>query len=83
MTASYRYHGNSLQHGPKTMPATLTLDALYTRLSVPTRQLSTPGPDAAQLQRMLQTVVRVHDHGKPVPFRLLRIDCLLSPSRCV
>lgn len=73
MTASYRYHGDSLQHGSKTMPATLTLDALDTRLSVPTRQLSTPGPDAAQLQRMLQTVVRVPDHGKRVPFRLLRI----------
>ena len=49
MTASYRYHGNSLQHGSKTMPATLTLDALDTRLSVPTRQLSTPGPDAEEI----------------------------------
>ena len=62
------------------MPATLTLDALDTRLSVPTRQLSTPGPDAAQLQRMLQTVVRVPDHGKRVPFRLLRIA---GPARAM
>jgi nitroreductase len=40
---------------------------------VPTRQLAAPGPDAAQLQRMLRTAVRVPDHGKRVPFRLLRI----------
>lgn len=51
----------------------LTLDALDTRLSVPTRQLSAPGPDDAQLLRMLQTATRVPDHGKRVPFRLLRI----------
>ncbi len=51
----------------------LSLDALDTRLSVPTRQLTAPGPDAATLQKMLATVVRVPDHGKRVPFRLLRI----------
>ena len=51
----------------------LTLADLDTRLSVPTRQLSTPGPDAAQLERILRSAVRVPDHGKRVPFRLLRI----------
>lgn len=51
----------------------LTLAALDTRLSVPTRQLAAPGPDDAQLMRMLETAVRVPDHGKRVPFRLLRI----------
>lgn len=51
----------------------LTLDALDRRLSTPTRQLAAPGPDAAQLLRMLQTAVRVPDHGKRVPFRFLRI----------
>jgi nitroreductase len=51
----------------------LTLDALDTRLSVPTRQLTTPGPGDAQLLRILQTAARVPDHGKRVPFRLLRI----------
>lgn len=55
------------------MSDTLTLDALDTRLSVPTRQLATPGPDAAQLDRILRTAVRVPDHGKRVPFRFLRI----------
>lgn len=51
----------------------LTLDALNTRLSAPTRQLAAPGPDAAQLARILQTAARVPDHGKRVPFRFLRI----------
>lgn len=51
----------------------LTLAALDTRLSVPTRQLAAPGPDDAQLMRILETAVRVPDHGKRVPFRLLRI----------
>ena len=55
------------------MPPMLTLDALDSRLSVPTRQLAAPGPGDAQLLRMLQTATRVPDHGKRVPFRLLRI----------
>ena len=49
-----------------------TLD-LDSRLSVPTGQRATPGPDAAQLQRILRSAVRVPDHGKRVPFRFLRI----------
>ena len=56
-----------------TMPMTLTLDALDRRLSVPTRQLTEPGPDDATLLRLLRTAVRVPDHGKRVPFRFLRI----------
>ena len=51
----------------------LTLDALASRHSTPTRQLDEPGPDDAQLLRMLNTAVRVPDHGKRVPFRFLRI----------
>ena len=56
-----------------------TLD-LDSRLSVPTRQLATPGPDAAQLQRILRSAVRVPDHGKLVPFRFLRIA---GPARAL
>lgn len=52
----------------------LTLDALDSRLSTPTRQLASPGPDDAQLLRMLRTAVRVPDHGKRVPFRFLRVE---------
>ncbi|WP_297829562.1 nitroreductase [Thermomonas sp.] len=51
----------------------LTLDDLDSRLSIPTRQLGEPGPSPARLLRMLQTAVRVPDHGKRVPFRFLRI----------
>ena len=51
----------------------LSLDALDTRRSVPTRQLAAPGPDPQTLQRMLVTAVRVPDHGKRVPFRFLRV----------
>ncbi|MBS0230516.1 MAG: nitroreductase [Proteobacteria bacterium] len=51
----------------------LTLDALASRHSTPTRQLDAPGPDDVQLLRMLDTAVRVPDHGKRVPFRFLRI----------
>ena len=58
----------------------LTLDALDTRLSVPTRQLAAPGPDAAQQARILRTAVRVPDHGKRVPFRFLRIA---GPARAM
>jgi nitroreductase len=49
------------------------LDLLDQRRSVPARQLGEPGPDAAQLERLLQAAVRVPDHGKLVPWRLLAI----------
>jgi nitroreductase len=51
----------------------LTLDALDSRLSVPTRQLADPGPDDARLLRLLRSAARVPDHGKRVPFRFVRI----------
>ena len=56
-----------------TSPTTLTLAALDSRLSVPTRQLAAPGPDHDTLLRILRSAVRVPDHGKRVPFRFLRI----------
>jgi nitroreductase len=46
---------------------------LDTRRSTPSRQLAAPGPDDATLLRILQSAVRVPDHGKRVPFRILRI----------
>lgn len=49
------------------------LQFLDSRRSVPSKQLAEPGPDDATLLRMLQAAVRVPDHGKLVPFRLLRI----------
>jgi nitroreductase len=50
-----------------------SLQALDERRSVPSKQLGEPGPDDATLLRMLQSAVRVPDHGKLVPFRFLRI----------
>jgi nitroreductase len=52
----------------------LTLAALNSRRSTPTRQLTSPGPSPEQLERILQTAVRVPDHGKRVPFRFLTIQ---------
>ena len=55
----------------KPNPAALAhLDA---RRSVPALQLSEPGPDHPTLLRMLQSAVRVPDHGKREPWRFLRI----------
>lgn len=51
-------------------PALSHLDG---RRSVPAKQMAGPGPDDATLQRMLQSAVRVPDHGKRVPFRFIRI----------
>jgi nitroreductase len=49
------------------------LEALDRRRSVPSRQLAEPGPDDATLLRLLQSAVRVPDHGKRVPWRFLAI----------
>ena len=56
----------------------MTLDAaalahLDSRRSVPALQLAEPGPDHAALLRILQSAVRVPDHGKREPWRFLRI----------
>src|SRR5579885_2173486 len=48
-------------------------DFLVARRSTPARQLGEPGPDATQLQRLLAAAIRVPDHGKLAPWRLLLI----------
>ncbi len=55
---------------PETMPP---LDLLNQRRSVPSRQLGAPGPDDATLEHLLTAAIRVPDHGKLVPFRLVTI----------
>lgn len=55
------------------MPDNCFLQALDQRVSVPSRQLGEPAPDPATLLRMLQTAVRVPDHGKLVPYRFLEL----------
>ncbi|HEY6986534.1 MAG TPA: nitroreductase [Rhodanobacteraceae bacterium] len=51
----------------------MSLDVLNARRSVPSRQLGEPGPDAEQLRQLLTSAIRVPDHGKLVPWRLLLI----------
>lgn len=50
------------------------IDALDSRRSLPPMQLAKPGPDEATLLRMLQSAVRVPDHGKRVPFRFVTLS---------
>jgi len=50
-----------------------SLEFLEARRSVPSRQLGEPGPDAGQLARLLAAAIRVPDHGKLTPWRLLLI----------
>ena len=40
---------------------------------MPSRQLGEPGPNPAQLEQLLHAAIRVPDHGKLVPWRLLSI----------
>ena len=50
-----------------------SLDFLEGRRSQPSRQLGEPGPTPEQLERLLTAAVRVPDHGKLTPWRLLLI----------
>ena len=50
------------------------LSLLQQRHSAPARQLGEPAPDDATLQALLEAAIRVPDHGKLVPFRLLRLQ---------
>ena len=59
---------------PAVVSAPEPLAVLDARRSVPAKQLTAPGPDHPTLLRMLQSAVRVPDHGKRVPWRFLRIS---------
>lgn len=49
------------------------IDLLKQRRSHPSRQLLDPGPDAAQLRSLVEAALRVPDHGKLEPFRILGV----------
>src|SRR5690606_16283724 len=49
------------------------LQALDRRRSTPARTLGEPGPDSEQLLRIIGSAVRVPDHGKLTPWRLLAV----------
>lgn len=49
------------------------LALLHQRHSAPSRQLGEPAPDPATLTALLEAAIRVPDHGKLVPFRLITL----------
>lgn len=49
------------------------LDLLLQRRSHPSRQLRDPAPDAAQLRALVEAALRVPDHGKLAPFRIIGV----------
>ncbi len=50
------------------------LDLLNQRRSTPARLLGEPGPGPAQLERLLTAALRVPDHGRLVPFRIVTLQ---------
>lgn len=53
---------------------TTPLSLLATRRSASPRDLAAPGPDRAQLMRMLTIAARTPDHGKLAPWRFVVIE---------
>jgi len=53
------------------LPAPQTLDLLLSRRSGSAKMMKGPGPDAAQLRKILAAGVRVPDHGKLAPWRFI------------
>jgi nitroreductase len=51
-----------------------SLDFLRSRRSVPAAQLQPPGPTSEQLREIIATAIRVPDHGKLTPWRLIEIS---------
>lgn len=54
--------------------ASSALSLLETRRSAPPREMVGPGPDAAQLRRMLAIACRTPDHGQLVPYRFVIVE---------
>ena len=52
-------------------PNPAALDFLMTRRSHPARTLAAPAPDRAALAPLLTAALRVPDHGKLEPWRLV------------
>lgn len=49
------------------------LDFLRNRRSVPAAQLQAPGPTPGELREIVATAIRVPDHGKLMPWRLIEL----------
>lgn len=50
------------------------IDFLNQRRSTPSRQLGLPAPSSEQLRQILASSMRVPDHGKLAPWRILAIE---------
>jgi nitroreductase len=50
------------------------LHVLTERCSVPSRQLDSPGPGPDELERLFTAAIRVPDHGKLAPWRLITLE---------
>jgi len=55
-------------------PNPQALEFLLTRRSRPAKTLTTPVPDRAELQTLLEAAARTPDHGKLEPWRFIVID---------
>lgn len=55
-------------------PNPAAMDFLLTRRSRPAKTLTTPAPDRDALMRLLTAAVRVPDHGKLEPWRLVVLE---------
>jgi nitroreductase len=51
-----------------------TLTLLHSRRSGKARDMIAPGPDATQLEHILQAAARVPDHGKLAPWRFIQVS---------
>src|SRR3954470_8404494 len=51
----------------------MSLEFLHARRSTPSRALGEPGPTPVQLDELIAAAIRVPDHGKLAPWRLLLI----------
>lgn len=49
-------------------------DFLMTRRSVKTRDMVAPGPNRAEMRKILEAAMRVPDHGKLAPWRFIVLD---------
>ena len=56
------------------------LSLLQSRRSGRPRDLVAPGPDAAQLRRILEIAMRTPDHGKLAPWRFVHVPAAARPA---
>jgi nitroreductase len=60
--------------GPLNADAPQTLDLLLSRRSASAKAMTGPGPDEAQLRKILAAGARVPDHGKLAPWRFILFE---------